>query len=178
MIAVVLLMIVGLMGEAACRAEVDLDTPAAVRIERRSVRLVELLRIKEYGRAEDELDGILAEAIANLQQEPERVYLGLFWVTGYDLCVQCCGIWSAEHPSRQGTDYVQTTASGVPNCVGVTIAAGPEFGFGTVLYIEGVGERTVQDRGVGNGCIDVLCHDHAGCAKVTGWREVWLIYQP
>jgi 3D (Asp-Asp-Asp) domain-containing protein len=109
-------------------------------------------------------------------EEPAQpVYLGLYWVTGYDLCVQCCGIWSAEHPSRIGTGYVQTTASGVPNKVGVTIAAGPEFAFGARLYIEGVGERIVQDRGVGNGCIDVLCKDHAGCADVTGWREVWLL---
>ena len=139
------------------------------------------LRERQFGKARDDIDELVAEALAAIiedptpEPEPDRIYLGLYWVTGYDLCVHCCGIWSAEHPRWQGTDYVQTTASGVPNCVGVTIATGTEFAFGARLYIEGVGERTVQDRGVGNGCIDVLCHNHDECADVTGWREVWLL---
>ncbi len=167
------------VGVAAVRAEA-MDAPEYC-AECGEVDLCLLLRSAVerqalYGKAEDELDGLIAEArVPSVAAEPEREYLGRFWVTGYDLCVHCCGIWSAEHPSRIGTGYVQTTASGVPNQVGVTVAAGLEFPFGTVLYIEGVGERTVQDRGVGNGCLDVLCHDHAGCAEVTGWRDVWRV---
>ena len=170
-------MLIGLWGNSLCEpAEATVAEPYRQTVPTAYEAL--FLRERRYGRAEDDIDNLVAEAIAIIEatpKEPERIYLGLFWVTGYDLCVQCCGIWSAEHPSRKGTDYVQTTASGVPNCVGVTIAAGTEFAFGTTLYIDEVGERVVQDRGVGNGCIDVLCHNHAECADVTGWREVWII---
>ena len=136
------------------------------------------LRERRFGKADDDIDGLIAlAAVEEIEKEPDpdRIFLGLYWITGYDLCVQCCGVWSAEHPRWQGTDYVQTTASGVPNKVGVTVAAGPELPFGTKIYIDGIGERIVQDRGVGNGCVDVLCNNHAECAEVTGWREVWLI---
>lgn len=44
--------------------------------------------------------------------EPELIELGEFKTTAYCTCVKCCGIWSAEHPSRVGTDYVQRTKSG------------------------------------------------------------------
>ena len=43
--------------------------------------------------------------------EPELIELGEFKTTAYCTCVKCCGIWSAEHPSRVGTDYVQRTKS-------------------------------------------------------------------
>ena len=32
--------------------------------------------------------------------EPELIELGEFKTTAYCTCVKCCGIWSAEHPSR------------------------------------------------------------------------------
>ena len=103
--------------------------------------------------------------------EPEEadtdgmMYMGTYWVTGYDICVECCG----------NTEGI--CASGAVATVGTTVAAGDEFPFGTVLYIEGIGYRTVEDRGgaVGNGVLDVLCSDHAECGAVTGYRDVYVV---
>ena len=95
--------------------------------------------------AEDEPDGL--------------VYLGKFWVTGYDACADCCG----------KTDGI--TASGAKAVAGATCAAA--LPFGTNLYIAGIGVRQVQDRGVGAGCVDVFCTDHDACYAVTGWYDVW-----
>lgn len=98
--------------------------------------------------------------------EPERIYLGLYWVTGYDaFCTHCCG----------KSDGI--TASGTYATAGRTVAASSEFDFGTRLYIDGLGERIVEDRGgaIGGGRLDVVCSDHAECYSITGWYDVWLI---
>ena len=97
--------------------------------------------------------------------EPERVYLGLYYITGYDTCAACCG----------KTDGI--TASGTYATAGRTVAASLEFDFGTRLWIEGIGERVVEDRGgaIGGGRLDVVCNDHAECYSITGWYDVWLI---
>lgn len=92
-------------------------------------------------------------------------YLGSYYVTGYDTCAACCG----------KADGI--TASGTTATVGRTCAANG-LPFGTRLYIEGIGERTVEDRGGMKGQhIDVLCADHPACYAVTGWYEVWM-YEP
>lgn len=39
------------------------------------------------------------------------------------------------------------TASGEVVVIGVTAAAGPSFPFNTVIYIDGIGKRIIQDRG-------------------------------
>lgn len=52
------------------------------------------------------------------------------------------------------------TASGAPMTFGRTVAASArEFPFGTKLRIDGK-EYTVEDRGVGPGCIDILVPTH------------------
>jgi len=96
-----------------------------------------------------------------------RVYLGRYWITGYDICVKCCG----------KTDGI--TASGVKATVGRTVAAPKGFDFGTRLYIDGLGERVVEDRGgaIKGNKIDVLCEDHAGCYAITGFYDVWQIVE-
>lgn len=48
--------------------------------------------------------------------------IGTFTATAYCPCVKCCGIWSAEHPSRDA-DYVQRTSSGTIPAEGRTISA-------------------------------------------------------
>lgn len=48
--------------------------------------------------------------------------VGTFTATAYCPCIKCCGIWSAEHPSR-GSDYVQRTSSGTIPEEGRTISA-------------------------------------------------------
>lgn len=106
-----------------------------------------------------------------MPEEPEKseddadglVYLGKFWVTGYDACASCCG----------KTDGI--TASGAKAVAGATCAAA--LPFGTNLYIAGIGVRQVQDRGVGAGCVDVFCDGHDACYAVTGWYDVWEVMQ-
>ena len=57
-------------------------------------------------------------------------------ITAYCSCAICCG----------KTDGI--TASGVKAIQGVTVAADTsKLPFGTKIYIDGVGERIVQDRG-------------------------------
>lgn len=107
---------------------------------------------------------ILAD-ILNYIASHNKTYVGRFYVTGYDLCVRCCG----------KVDGI--TASGEQAEVGITCAAGKRFPFGTRLFIDGIGERVVQDRGGGihNANIDVLCNNHDECHALTGWYDVWVI---
>ena len=56
-------------------------------------------------------------------------------ITAYCPCQKCCG----------KTDGI--TASGEKAVQGVTIATDKSMPFGTKVYIDGVGERIVQDRG-------------------------------
>lgn len=56
-------------------------------------------------------------------------------ITAYCPCVKCCG----------KTDGI--TASGEKAVEGVTVAMDKSIPFGTKIYIYGVGERIVQDRG-------------------------------
>lgn len=58
-----------------------------------------------------------------------------FVITAYCPCVKCCG-------KNDGI-----TASGVKAEQGVTVAMDKSIPFGTIIYIDDVGERVVQDRG-------------------------------
>ena len=62
-------------------------------------------------------------------------YKGVYKITAYCPCVKCCG----------KTDGI--TASGEKAVEGVTVAMDKSIPFGTKVYIDGVGERIVQDRG-------------------------------
>lgn len=90
-------------------------------------------------------------------------YVGRFYITGYDICVTCCG----------KTDGI--TKSGTKGVVGRTCGAPRKYPFGTVFYIDGIGERVVEDRGrLGNDYhIDVLCNNHAECYAITEYYDVW-----
>lgn len=83
-------------------------------------------------------------------------------VTAYCGCPKCCGIWSTDHPSRIGTDYVQKTASGTIPVAGRTIAVDPDvIPFGTKVVINGH-EYTAEDTGsaVKGDRIDVFFDNH------------------
>ena len=74
----------------------------------------------------------------------------LWRVTAYCPCEKCCGAFADGF-----------TASGVP-AVGRIIAAPPEIPFGTLIFIEGYGYATVQDRGgaIKGKRLDVLFPTH------------------
>lgn len=69
-------------------------------------------------------------------------------LTAYCHCKKCCG-------KSNGI-----TASGAKVKEGVTVANG-KLPFGTRIYIEGVGERVVQDRGVGGNSVDIYFSSHS-----------------
>lgn len=93
---------------------------------------------------------------------PELIELGEFKTTAYCTCVKCCGIWSAEHPSRVGTDYVQRTKSGTIPTTDRTVSVDPNvIPLGTVLIIDGH-EYIAEDTGsaVKGNVIDIYFDSH------------------
>lgn len=64
----------------------------------------------------------------------------MYVITAYCACYDCCN----KKPTDKGYGI---TASGEKAVQGVTVAADKSIPFGTRIYIEGVGERIVQDRG-------------------------------
>lgn len=92
-----------------------------------------------------------AEDIFFVERVPEGhwVNTGRHRITHYCPCRKCNG----KNAGR--------TASGAPMTAGRTVAtSGREFEFGTKLLING-NVYTVEDRGVGRGCIDILCETHS-----------------
>ena len=65
------------------------------------------------------------------------------------------------------------TASGEAPVPGETVAAA--LPFGTLLYIEGIGLRRVNDRGVPSGCIDVVTETRSQALKLGRSRRRVLI---
>lgn len=89
--------------------------------------------------------------------------------TAYCPCEICCGKWALNRP-----DDIVYTASGAIAEEGVTIAADwSVYSPGTILYIEGIGERTVQDRGgaISGQKIDVFFNNHEDALRF-GRQEV------
>ena len=66
--------------------------------------------------------------------------LGEYTITAYCPCEICCGIWAKNRPG--GIVY---GAAGIELQEGHSVAA-PNLSFGTILYIEGLGEYVVEDR--------------------------------
>lgn len=85
------------------------------------------------------------------EKEPERQFLGTYTIYAYCPCEKCCGKTNG------------ITASGTKATVGRTVAS--TLPFGTKIYIDGIGERIVEDRGGGitDGKIDLYmdCHTEA-----------------
>lgn len=103
-----------------------------------------------------------AEA-ARAGQSVTAEYIGEYMCTAY--CAEA-------YPHICGTgDGI--TASGAPVTPGVTCAAPASIPFGTVLYIEGVGVRIVQDRGgaVTGNSLDVATETHADALQWAGYGE-------
>lgn len=94
-------------------------------------------------------------------QSANRRLLGRYYITGY--CAAC----NTPRNSR-------ITASGKTATVGRTVAM-KGLPFGARVYIEGIGERVVEDRGVGAGKVDVFCANCAAERKITGYKNVYIL---
>lgn len=120
---------------------------------------------------------ITAAPVIQLTQEAETLpegmtaeYAGEFFCTAY--CAE-----KYKHICGTGTGI---TASGAPVEAGVTVAADQSiFEYGTVLYIEGVGIRIVQDKGgaVQGTHLDIAVDTHANAESWTGYgnHKVWIL---
>lgn len=76
--------------------------------------------------------------------DDEWISLGEYTLTAYCACVECCEIWSAEHPSHEGTGFVQRTASGTIAKSGRTIAVNPQaipYGTQVLIRYNGTGQE-------------------------------------
>ncbi len=84
------------------------------------------------------------------KRKSESSKVECFTLTAYCPCFKCCG----------KTDGI--TASGVKAVQGVTVATDKSIPFGTRIYIDGVGERIVQDRGsaINGNRIDLYFDSH------------------
>lgn len=82
--------------------------------------------------------------------------------TAYCPCVKCCGVYSAQHPSRQGTDFVQRTSTGTIPQQGRTIAVDPSvIPLGSEVVINGhsyIAEDT--GGGIKGNRIDIFFSSH------------------
>lgn len=98
---------------------------------------------------------------------PQMVYAGEYTIVAY--CAE-------QYPHICGGN--PTTASGEPVTPGVTVAADPAvLPLGTRVYIDGVGERVVQDTGgaIHGQKIDLAVESHA---EAVDWgvqhKGVWI----
>lgn len=111
------------------------------------------------------------------ESTPALIELGVFKTTAYCTCVKCCGVWSQEHPSRVGTDYVQKTASGTIPTAGRTVSVDTEvIPFGTVLVIDGH-EYIAEDTGsaVKGQTIDIYFSTHeAACEYGVQYKTIYI----
>lgn len=106
----------------------------------------------------------LVEQQTKLGEQLSLEYVGEFHTTAY--CTE-----KRKHICGEGHGI---TASGQPIQAGVTVAADPKiFPYGTILYIEDVGIRIVQDKGaaIKDKHLDVAVDTHANALKWSGYGE-------
>lgn len=161
----------------------DVQNNYVVTVEELNTTQNELLVVQENLQIETERSIELSEALENVNKELEEanatisdlkneeyelIYMGNFKITYY--CDQ-------RYQHICGGNGV--TASGKPTKVGVTAAA--DWGVlpkGSMIYIENIGFREIQDRGgaVNNKHIDVLVESHSEALSLgTKSEGVWLL---
>ena len=98
----------------------------------------------------------LKAELAQYEKFESMDYSGDYKLTGYCPCYKCSEGWGTK------------TASGAKATEGITVAADKrKLPLGTKIYIEGVGERIVQDIGGGvkGNRIDIFVNNHSSCYK-------------
>ena len=116
------------------------------------------------------LAGVDEQLILRLPDKPELVSLGIYTITAYCPCEQCCG-------KEVDDPLYGITATGTTATEGRTIAVDPSvIPYGTVVYIDGQA-YVVEDCGGGirGNQIDIYFDDHE-TARQWGVqeREVWI----
>ena len=144
MVIIILVLIMGIMGEVHIISHKNME------INRQQVEIEKLTeQIQQLEQHIKDLEQSHTEEYANFE------YAGEFTLTAY--CTE-----KYEHICGGGHGI---TASGQPVQAGLTVAVGDtdKFPYGTILYIEGVGVRIVQDTGAGlhDNQIDLAVDTHA-----------------
>lgn len=149
LVMAVLVMIIGVSAFAGPVGGSTQDKPTAAPVPPPTLGTTQTENVKETAPEPPQ------EVETDAAPEPE-------WIeavaTAYCPCEKCCGDWALNRP-----DGIVYTASGAVAQAGVTIAADwSVFPPGTVVYIDGVGERVVQDRGaaVKGNAVDLYFEDH------------------
>ena len=83
----------------------------------------------------DSVEEVADDGAENTEIKTVQPIVEEYVITAYCHCVKCCG----------KSDGI--TASGEKAVEGITVATDKSIPFGTKIYIDGVGERIVQDRG-------------------------------
>lgn len=142
--------------EARAAEEIPMDTfPAVSEDERAPLMIASTVAVKS-----EAVEPIPEEKPA--EEKPTDYPVGTCEITAYCTCVKCCGIWSEDHPSRQGTGYVQKTATGTIPTEGRTVAVDPKvIPLGSVVMINGVG-YIAEDTGsaISGKVVDIYFADH------------------
>jgi 3D (Asp-Asp-Asp) domain-containing protein len=117
----------------------------------------------------DKPEPVLAAVTENEPTPSAESEWQTFTATAYCPCKKCCGKWALNRPN--GLVY---TASGAIAEEGVTVAADWSIlPAGTLIEIDGLGERIVQDRGgvITGNRIDLFFNSHQD-ALAFGVQEV------
>ena len=120
---------------------------------------------------EDETMPSLWDGVETLPEPSGSPLPSLFKVTAYCHCKSCCG------KSQDDSGYM-ITASGAKVEEGVTVAADSKvLPYGTIVYIEGIGRRIVQDTGAFHGNrLDVYYPSHQTASDFgVQTLKVWVI---
>jgi 3D (Asp-Asp-Asp) domain-containing protein len=119
---------------------------------------------------EEVIDSLQVRLDETADRKVELTDAGTFFCTAY--CTE-----QYEHICGEGHGI---TASGQPIQAGVTVAADQSiFPYGTVLYIDGIGIRIVQDKGsaIQENHLDVAVDTHENAKKWSGYgnHRVWIV---
>ena len=130
--------------------------------------LIMLLALLTIQRPATAAEPRLPEPMMAHVESQQRIFAGEFAVYAY--CAE-------QYPHICGGN--PTTASGEPVTPGVTVAADPDvMPLGTRIYIDGIGERVVQDTGgdIRGQKIDLAVESHT---EAVEWgvqhKGVWMI---
>lgn len=138
---------------------------ALARLEKQSAQLAMMAQKSQLQ------EQIEVEAEESLQIPVVKVLV--VTATAYCPCPACCGIWSEQHPSRIGTDYVQRTSSGTIPISHRTIAVDPNvIPMGSEVWI-GDQKFIAEDTGshIQGNRIDIFFATHEE-ARAWGQRNV------
>jgi len=135
---------------------------------RLTVQAEEVIKVEYIVMTETEYITIYPEEVEEVEEimeETIQISLGEYNVSAYCSCSQCCG----------KSDGI--TFSGEKAVEGITIAADTRVHpIGTVLYIEGIGWRTVQDIGgsIYGNKLDIYFDSHSKALEFgRQYLEVW-----